>query len=225
MLWLLLEIFKELSLKAPQVIFIDEGDVFDEIIQFIMRIKKEWGIDLVVLKNRDISERIKKIGDVVYINQLNERNRAEIRRLGYSRDTFKFDPESYIGNHLMKTVPMNLYLEESGISALFTGIRWDEQHARVQEVYFSRRKEPEHIRVHPILHFTERDVWNNIFLQGLPFCSLYWKGYRSLGTRSSTLRMSDIPAWEQDLEKTTERSGRGQNKEEIMEQLRSLGYM
>ena len=32
-------------------------------------------------------------------------------------------------------------------------------------------------------------------------------------------------AWEQDLENTTERGGRGQGKEAVMEKLRDLGYM
>jgi phosphoadenosine phosphosulfate reductase len=39
------------------------------------------------------------------------------------------------------------------------------------------------------------------------------------------MKMSDLPAWEQDLENTTERAGRGQEKEQIMKQLRNLGYM
>jgi len=37
--------------------------------------------------------------------------------------------------------------------------------------------------------------------------------------------MSDIPAWEQDLENTVERAGRRQDKEEAMDRLRKLGYM
>jgi phosphoadenosine phosphosulfate reductase len=59
----------------------------------------------------------------------------------------------------------------------------------------------------------------------MPFCSLYYQGYRSLGAKGSTSKNSDIPAWEQDLENTTERAGRGQDKEQVMEQLRTLGYM
>jgi phosphoadenosine phosphosulfate reductase len=79
--------------------------------------------------------------------------------------------------------------------------------------------------VHPILHFRERDIWNTIHEYHIPFCSLYYQGYRSLGTKGSTIKTSDIPAWEQDLENTPERAGRGQEKEEIMAQLRTLGYM
>ena len=79
--------------------------------------------------------------------------------------------------------------------------------------------------MHPILHFRERDIWNLIFNEKIPYCSLYDEGYRSLGAKGSTMKNSDVPAWEQDLENSPERAGRGQDKEKIMEQLRDLGYM
>lgn len=59
----------------------------------------------------------------------------------------------------------------------------------------------------------------------IPYCILYSQGYHSLGAKNTTYKNSDIPAWQQDLEHTTERSGRGQDKELVMEKLRDLGYM
>lgn len=41
----------------------------------------------------------------------------------------------------------------------------------------------------------------------------------------TTNRPSEHPAWEQDLENTSERGGRRQDKEGIMARLRRLGYM
>jgi len=112
-----------------------------------------------------------------------------------------------------------------GFQAVITGIRWDEQHARENESFFSPRQEPDHVRIHPILHFTERDIWDSTFKFKIPFNKLYKKGYRSLGAKGTTHKVSDKPAWEQDLEKTTEREGRRQDKEGIMKRLRDLGYM
>jgi phosphoadenosine phosphosulfate reductase len=148
-----------------------------------------------------------------------------LKRLNFTADSFVWEPESYVGNHLMKTVAMNLYLESHGIKAVFTGIRWDEQAARSAETFISPRQNPDHTRIHPILHFTERDVWSFIQEHRIPVNPLYSKGYRSLGTKDTTTKTSDLPAWEQDLEKTTEREGRRQDKEGIMERLRELGYM
>ena len=225
MLWLYREVCNELGTPVPKAMFIDEGHVFEEILKLVDQVKNEWGVDVDVVKNTDVSGKVRNIGDLVRISDLNERNRQEIEKLGFTDESFPFEPESYVGNHLMKTVAMNVFLEENGVKAISTAIRWDEQSARIEEDYFSPKKNPDHIRVQPILHFTERDIWSTIHKYNIPFCSLYYQGYRSLGAKGSTTKTSDIPAWEQDLEKTPERAGRGQDKDEVMEQLRALGYM
>ncbi len=225
MVWLFRETFKELGVKMPKCMFIDEGYVFDEIWDIFNKLKKEWDLDVRIAKNTDVSGKAGKVGDMVRVDSLNERNKKEIEILEFEEEAFPFEPESFVGNHLMKTVAMNVFLEENKVQALATAIRWDEQEARIEEDYFSPRKVPPHMRVQPILHFKERDIWDFIFKYKVPFCVLYKEGYRSLGAKGSTIKMSDIPAWEQDLENTYERAGRGQGKEEIMGKLRDLGYM
>jgi len=225
MTWLFREACKEISVPIPKIMFIDEGYVFEEIWDIVNRLKKEWNLNVIVAKNTDVSDKAKNVGDIIKVSSLNERNRSEIEKLGFDEEEFPFEPESFVGNHLMKTVAMNVFLEEYGVQALATAIRWDEQTARIEESYFSPRNEPPHTRVQPILHFKERDIWNFIFKYNVPFCVLYKEGYRSLGAKGSTIKVSDIPAWEQDLENTPERAGRGQSKEEIMGKLRDLGYM
>jgi phosphoadenosine phosphosulfate reductase len=227
MLWLYCQVCNELSIPIPRCMFIDEGDQFEEIVVFVDRVKKEWNIPLVVVMNTDVSSKAGVVGDIIIVNDLNERNRREIELLDFKDETFPFEPESYLCNHLMKTVVMNKFIEDNELQAVSTAIRWDEQDARSQEEYFSPRHNPnpEHTRVHPILHFKERDIWDAIFKYSVPFCTLYYKGYRSLGVKSNTSKNSDLPAWEQDLENSSERSGRGQDKEEIMSKLRDLGYM
>ncbi len=225
LMWLFREVCNELGQSMPKAMFIDEGHVFEEILKLVEDVKTQWNIEVSVVKNTDVSDKAKTIGDMIQVADLNARNRHEIEKLGFSASSFPFEPESYVGNHLMKTVAMNLFLETNGTKALVTAIRWDEQEARIEEEHFSLRTDPDHTRVHPILHFKERDIWNTIHTHHIPFCSLYYQGYRSLGAKGSTVKSSDIPAWEQDLENTPERAGRGQEKEEIMNQLRSLGYM
>lgn len=225
LLWLYHQVCKELGKPLPKAMFIDEGHVFEEILELVDKVKSEWNVELSVVKNTDVSDKARSLGDLVNVTDLNERNRQEIEKLGFTDESFPFEPESYVGNHLMKTVAMNVFLEEKGIKALSTAIRWDEQSARIDEGYFSERENPDHTRVQPILHFRERDIWNTIHQNNIPFCTLYYQGYRSLGAKGSTTKNSDIPAWEQDLENTPERAGRGQDKEEIMAQLRALGYM
>jgi len=225
MLWLYREVSNELSIELPRCIFIDEGDIFDEIMEHVERVKNEWAIDVIILRNEDVLRQVKRLGDIVKVKELNDRNRQELKFIHFDEQEFPFEPESYVGNHLMKTVPLKMFIEEDEIKAVSTAIRWDEQEARKEEDYFSPRHNPEHIRVQPMLHFRERDIWDTIHRYNIPYCKLYELGYRSLGARSTTYKSSDIPAWKQDLENTRERDGRGQDKEQIMSKLRDLGYM
>jgi phosphoadenosine phosphosulfate reductase len=223
-LWLFKHVCDDMGVKLPVCMFIDEGDVFDEIKEFVHYIKQLWSLEIAYLKNEDVSSKATGIGDIIKISSLNETNQAALKEIGVEHE-FAFIPDSPICNHLMKTVPMREFIIKNKLRALSTAIRWDEQEARKEEEYFSPRDNPEHIRVHPILHFRERDIWIAIFKYDIPFNRLYKLGYRSLGTNNATGRASDIPAWMQDLENTPERVGRGQDKEQVMEQLRILGYM
>ncbi|MFA5809108.1 MAG: phosphoadenosine phosphosulfate reductase family protein [Thermoleophilia bacterium] len=157
-----------------------------QIIEFRDRLARDWDLDLIITTNQ---EGLKKI---------------------------KIAEDHEQCCLVMKTEAINMAVDEHGWKALITGVRWDEQPARINEEYFSER--PEHTRVQPILHFSELDIWAYIEKYDLPYCELYDQGYRSLGcapcTQKSTKPRGDGP----------EREGRSQEKEEIMSQLRDLGY-
>jgi phosphoadenosine phosphosulfate reductase len=130
----------------------------------------------------------------------------------------------------MKTVVFNQFLERNRIKGIFQGLRWDEHPARFDDPYFEYKEggelTPEHTRIRPILHFTEKDLWDTYAAFKIPYCPLYERGYRSLGAKTTSLiSVEGVPAWEQDLENTEERAGRRQDKEKAMERMRQLGYM
>jgi phosphoadenosine phosphosulfate reductase len=101
---------------------------------------------------------------IVKVKNLSERNRAELARIGFDEEEFPFEAESYSGNHLMKTVVFNEFLERNKIKGIFQGLRWDEHPARFDDDYFEHKDPaylvPEHTRIRPILHFTEKDLWD-----------------------------------------------------------------
>lgn len=224
-LWLTKQVCQEKDLEIPECMFINEGSVFEEVLEYVEKMKREWNLKIHEVKNEDVLRQVSKVGDVVLVEKLNETNRRELERIGFKGESFIFNPESFEGNHLMKTVAMNEFIVSRGIDAVITGIRWDEQEARRDEVYFSPRENPKHMRIHPILHFTEKEVWQVLRGNNVPVNKLYALGYRSLGAKVTTEKVSDKPAWEQDFEKVPERAGRAQDKEGIMKRLRDLGYM
>ena len=216
---------------CAEVMTIDEGDAFPEITDFLIKMSQKWNIDVEWLCNFDVLKCCQShLGNIVRVKDLNERNRAELKRIRVEQDSFTFEAESEAGNHLMKTVVFNQFVEENNISAMFMALRRDEQATRKHDEYFTKKEGgylmPEHTRISTILHFTERDIWNTIKSYNIPYCSLYEIGYRSLGARtSSNPGKVGVPAWEQDIEHVPERAGRRQDKEKAMERMRQLGYM
>ena len=159
-----------------------------------------------------------------------------------------------------KTEGLKLALAKHGFDGLIAGIRRDEEATRAKERVFSPRgaegawdvrdQPPEfwdqfnappplgaHLRVHPILHWTERDIWLYTRREGIPIIPLYLarggKRYRSLGDADITFPIpsdaSNLDEIIAELEATRipERSGRAMDHEaeDAFERLRVSGYL
>lgn len=145
--------------------------------------------------------------------------------------------------------------------AVLLGIRRDEEGTRAKERYFSPRDKnfewnfrdqpPElwdqfktdfepgtHLRIHPLLHWTEINIWEYIDRERIPVVPSYFsneqgKRYRSLGCAPCTLPTAStaqsIPEILDELRHTrvSERSTRAQDQEaeDAFEKLRASGYM
>ena len=95
----------------------------------------------------------------------------------------------------------------------------------------------QHFRIHPMLHWTELDIWKYVYRESIPMVGLYFakngKRYRSIGCQPCCAPVesnaNSIKKIIKELETTkiAERSGRAQDKEDAytMQKLRSLGYM
>lgn len=184
----LLHLTRSLFGQVPmKAMFIDIYDHFPETLAFVDRMSKEWGLQVIKARDPTLLPKYRAATD--------KKEKREISRM-------------------MKINAIKHTVEEQGWRALMVGIRWDEHPARSQETYFSPRED--HVRVHPILHFTEKDVWSYIRRHSVPYNPLYDKGFRSLGATVDTEPVTDPHA--------PERAGREKEKERIMERLRELGY-
>lgn len=223
-LYLALELARQEGLEMPALLFIDHGQHFPETWSLIKEIAEQEKLDLLVARNEDLLAQAGDYGESVLLEALDAENQEEALRAGLEGTKVPLSLDTPVGNHLLKTVALNLAIRDRRIDTVIAGIRWDENPARACEVFFSPRENPPHMRVHPILPWTEREVWTYTLEHGLPIHPLYRQGYRSFdGVRDSS-PTDARPAWEQDLEGSEERLGRAQDKEEIMERLRALGY-
>lgn len=76
------------------------------------------------------------------------------------------------------------FLKEGGGAdrTVITGVRWGESVRRskrkMTEACFRDNRK---IYLHPIIDWSDRDVWNYIHQEGLEYCSLYDEGFKRLG--------------------------------------------
>ncbi|NQT52249.1 sulfate adenylyltransferase subunit CysD [bacterium] len=230
LLWLCRKAF--LGRVPFPVVHLDTGRKFPEMYAFRDRYAREWGLDLIVARN--------------------EAALAE----GVSPDTV---PVSQCC-HRLKTEALTQAIQRHGFQAVLLGIRRDEHGVRAKERYFSPRDarsqwhyrhqpaelwghyasadaEGGHLRIHPLLHAREVDVWRYVRREGIPAVGLYFARdgarYRSIGCRTccspvaSEARTVDAVIDEVTASTVAERHGRVQDKERAytMQKLRALGYM
>jgi len=123
-LWIIRQVCQEKQCPLPKTMIIGEGDEFVEIEEFVERIKKEWGVPLEVCRNDEVLKAANHtLNAPVKVSDLGERNREELKRIGFDGDEFPFEAESYVGNHLMKTVVFNQFLERHHIKGIFQALR------------------------------------------------------------------------------------------------------
>jgi sulfate adenylyltransferase subunit 2 len=159
---------------------------FREMIQFRDRIAAEYGLNLIVHVNEE----------------------------GVNRGVSPFTHGSALYTDVMKTEGLKQALDRYKFDAAFGGARRDEEASRSKERIFSFRsanhrwdpknqrpelwnlyntriKPGESIRVFPLSNWTELDVWQYIHLEQIPIVPLYYAAVRPVVERDGMLIMVD----------------------------------
>ncbi len=115
---------------------------------------------------------------------------------------------------IMKTEGLKQALDQHGFDAAFGGARRDEEKSRAKErvysfrdnkhrwdpknqrpelwnIYNGKVNKGESIRVFPLSNWTELDIWQYIYLEGIPIVPLYLAAERDVIERDGTLIMID----------------------------------
>jgi len=187
--------------KIPfPLMHVDTTWKFREMIEFREKMQKDAGFDLIVFTNPD----------------------------GLARNINPFDSGSEVHTRIMKTNALKMALDKYGFDAAFGGARRDEEKSRAKERIFSFRdefhqwdpknqrpelwniyntkiKKGESIRVFPLSNWTELDIWRYIQMESIPIVPLYFAKERDVVERDGMIILVDDKRMKIDPEEKIER--------------------
>jgi sulfate adenylyltransferase subunit 2 len=168
----------------------------------VMHIDTKWKFREMIAFRDETARRL-GLKLIVYVNQE-----------GVARGINPISSGSSVHTHMMKTEALKAALDLYGFDASFGGARRDEEKSRAKERIFSfrskghawdpRNQRPElwnlfntrirpgeTIRVFPLSNWTELDIWHYIMLEKIPVVPLYFAKERPVVRRGETLVMVD----------------------------------
>jgi sulfate adenylyltransferase subunit 2 len=240
------------------LIHIDTSFKIPEMIAYRDRLAAEWHLNLIYGQNEEALAAKRTFPDgavdrvtccgLLKTEALTRVVSGEWRRYRFNHDRLAYEVDPDV----------------EPFTGIIAGVRADEEGSRSKERYFSPRSKqnlwdvgdqpPEfwnqyktefapgtHVRIHPLLDWTELNIWEYIRREGIPTVSLYYNQgdgtrYRSLGCWPCTQPVrSEARTVDEIIEELrtgkfaniAERSGRAQDKDDGggLETLRKDGYM
>lgn len=199
----MLHILQKAFYPAPPplpLVHVDTTWKFKEMIEFRDRRAKEVGMEL-----------------LVYINPK-----------GAQMDISPFTHGSALHTDVMKTEGLKNMLNIQKFDAVFGGARRDEEKSRAKEriysfrdknhrwdpksqrpelwnIYNGRHTKGESIRVFPLSNWTELDIWQYIYLEGISIPDLYFSKEREVVEYMGTKIMVDDERMPEELRKTAKK--------------------
>jgi len=240
------------------LIHIDTHYKIPEMIDYRDRLVREMKLTMVIGENREALQDKRTFPD----GAVDRLTCCKLLKTDALRQTLNGEGPRRIFNH-----DTDRYEEEKNpepFTGVIVGARADEEGSRSKERYFSPRDKqnewdiaeqpPEfwnqyktdfapgtNVRIHPLLDWTELNIWEYILAENIPTVSLYYnqgdgKRYRSLGCYPCTYPVESNARTVQEIidelsvgkfANIAERSGRAQDKDDGggLETLRREGYM
>ncbi len=150
------------------VVLVDTGYLFPETYRFVDELTERLGLNLHVYRPR-----LSAAWQEARYGRLWEQGTEGIERY----------------NRMNKVEPMQRALDELGADAWLSGIRHDQSTSRVERRFAEDQNG--RLKVHPILDWSDRDIYKYLKAFDLPYHPLWHQGYISIGDWHTTRRPAD----------------------------------
>ncbi|MEO7360913.1 MAG: sulfate adenylyltransferase subunit CysD [Gemmatimonadaceae bacterium] len=240
------------------LVHVDTSFKIPEMIAYRDRLALEWRLNMVAGENREALDAKTTFPD----GKVDRLTCCRLLKTDALKHTLSGDwPRARLDHSTGRYVRDS---DQTAYTGVIVGARADEEGSRSKERYFSPRGQqsewdvseqpPEfwnqfktdfapgtHVRIHPLLDWTELNIWEYIEREKIPTVSLYYdqgagNRYRSLGCGTCTSRVDSTARTPSDIiselrtgrfADIAERAGRAQDKDDGggLERLRRDGYM
>lgn len=240
------------------LVHIDTHYKIPEMIEYRDRLAMDWKLQMIYGEN---TEKLEK-GETFPGGKVDRLTCCKSLKAEALKNTLSGKWNRYTLNH--QTGQYEIDSNREQYTGAIVGVRADEEGSRSKERYFSPRDQendwnigdqpPEfwnqyktdfapgtHVRIHPLLDWTELNIWEYIERENIPITSLYFdqgqgKRYRSLGCFPCTTPVDSTATTVTEIieelksgkfSNIAERSGRAQDQDDGggLETLRKGGYM
>jgi sulfate adenylyltransferase subunit 2 len=240
------------------LVHIDTNYKIPEMIAYRDHLAREWRLDMIVGQNEEALAEKRTFPD----GNVDRITCCKLLKTQALKDTLSGEGKRKRFNHTLGRYETDPSREP--FTGIILGVRADEEGSRSKERYFSPRDKlsewnigeqpPEfwnqyktefapgtHVRIHPLLDWTELNIWEYIERENIPTVSLYYNQgdstrYRSLGCYPCTFPVTSEARTVAEIiaelrtgmfANIAERSGRAQDKDDggSLETLRKDGYM
>lgn len=142
---------------------IDNGNLFPETLDVWQQIERRYDTKIEVYRSLEFAPR-------------------EIRELSTAENAWAGAPDDCCGPYKVAALQSALL----GVDAWITGLRREQSHGRADTQKVAWDAKNNLWKICPLADWTERDVWNYIFENDVPYNKLHDQGYSSIGCTNCT---------------------------------------
>jgi phosphoadenosine phosphosulfate reductase len=162
----LIHLIQQSNKKHIPIIFLDTQYLFNETYYFLELLKNRFNLHI-----KTYQASITKIEQEKKYNKLWETNLS-------------------LYNNINKIEPMKRALSENNVEYWISGIRSSQSENRKNKILFEKKEN--YTKVHPLLDWTDQDIFLYLKKHNLPYHPLREKGYLSIGDWHSTKSIYEI---------------------------------
>lgn len=175
---ILREVCKEQGKKLPDALFVDNFMHYDQTLEFVQKLSREWNFDLKTAGNDVLRD--KKYGETVNVSELPQNQKDELSKIGFPGIQFLLSSDDDAANHLLNSFVVNQFVGAGKYEGVFVS---DDYLMGKRARSFASPGGEGWTRITPLLLLNDREILSYMQDNGIPKNPVYVKGNENIFNR------------------------------------------